>query len=456
MRLRHVMMMVSLMGATGLAGTLHAQEPPKFDTGMIPSQHIFLPDGEADASVFLISDTAGWSNTDEQEAKALVEKGAAVVGIDFPSYLAALRKDDGDCIYMISDVEALAQQIQRATGNSSYRPPIIAGIGEGGALALAMIAQSPVATIGEAVAVDPAAGIPLTKQLCTPASKEQRGDRMVYGLTDGELPAGVTVLFSKSADQDGRDHVAALTAAHPDIEVQDIDDAPADALLQTLSDRGEASGDADNPLGLPLTVLETAPKFDTMAVVYSGDGGWRDIDKEIGGALQSSGIPTVGVDSLRYFWSERKPQDVADDLTRIIDTYRHQWHVKHVLLVGYSFGADVLPATYNLLTDKEKQHIAQISLLAVSHEVDYEVSVSGWLGVAGDGSAGDPASDIRKIDPALVQCFYGTDDDDDDACPTLKDTPVEIIPVDGGHHFDGDYEALAKRITDGLTKRLGR
>ena len=247
----------------------------------------------------------------------------------------------------------------------------------------------------------------------------------------------------------------AFQAAHPDIEVQDTDDAPADALLQTLSDRVEASGDTDNPLGLPLTILETAPKFDTMAVVYSGDGGWRDIDKEIGGALQSSGIPTVGVDSLRYFWSERKPQEVADDLTRIIDTYRHQWHVKHVLLVGYSFGADILPATYNLLTDKEKQHIAQMSLLAVSHEVDYEVSVSGWLGVADDGSASDPANDIRKMDPALVQCFYGTDDDDD-ACPTLKDTPVEIIPVDGGHHFDGDYEALAKRITDGLTKRLKR
>ena len=48
-----------------------------------------------------------------------------------------------------------------------------------------------------------------------------------------------------------------------------------------------------------------------MAVIYSGDGGWRDIDKDIAGALQEKGIPVVGVDSLRYFWSEKTPDQVA-------------------------------------------------------------------------------------------------------------------------------------------------
>src|SRR5690606_16108426 len=148
--------------------------------------------------------------------------------------------------------------------------------------------------------------------------------------------------------------------------------------------------------------------YDTMAVVYSGDGGWRDIDKDVAGILQQRGIPVVGVDSLRYFWSERKPQETADDLGRIIDSYRRQWNVHHVLLVGYSFGADILPATYNLLGAEDRERVRQISLLALSHQVDYEISVTGWLGVSGDGAAGDPVSDIAKIDPRLVQCIYGT------------------------------------------------
>ena len=172
-------------------------------------------------------------------------------------------------------------------------------------------------------------------------------------------------------------------------------------MSQALADRVDAAGDADTPLGLPLTVLKAKPAFDTMAVVYSGDGGWRDIDKEVAGALQRRGIPVVGVDSLRYFWSERKPQETADDLARIIDAFRKEWGVEHVLLVGYSFGADILPATYNLLTPDDRKRVPQMTLMALSRQVDYEISVTGWLGVAGAGAGGDPVNDIAKIDAAL-------------------------------------------------------
>ncbi|MGG2475679.1 AcvB/VirJ family lysyl-phosphatidylglycerol hydrolase, partial [Rhizobium sp. BR5] len=91
------------------------------------------------------------------------------------------------------------------------------------------------------------------------------------------------------------------------------------------------------------------PVMDTMAVIYSGDGGWRDLDEEVGSALQKQGVPVIGVDALRYFWKEKEPQEVASDLARIIDTYRKEWKVRNVVLIGYSFGADIIPATYNLL-----------------------------------------------------------------------------------------------------------
>ena len=90
--------------------------------------------------------------------------------------------------------------------------------------------------------------------------------------------------------------------------------------------------------------------------------------------------------------------------------------------------------------------------MALSHEADYEVSVVGWLGVS-SGGAGDPVDDIAKIDPRLVQCIYGTDESDD-ACPTLKGKGIELIGINGGHHFDGDYEALAQRILTSLQGRL--
>lgn len=435
------------------ASAARSEDPAAFDTGMIPSPHILLPTGDVAAAVVLISDKAGWSDKEDTLAKSLTDGGALVIGIDLPSYLASLAKDDGDCIYMVSDIEALSQQVQRAAKNNDYHLPIVAGAGAGGALALAIAAQTPAATIGQTLAIDPEAGIALSKQLCTPADKKKVGDRMVYGLTDGPLPDPVTVLFTQDAPADGRAHVTELTAKHSDIEITETDDDMWTAFSDALSALVSASAGEDNPLGLPLTVLETKPTRDTMAIVYSGDGGWRDIDKEVGDVLQQQGMPVVGIDSLRYFWSERQPQETADDLHRIIAFYGKRWNVKHILLIGYSFGADILPRTYNLLPQADKDRVAQVSLLAVSHQVDYKISVLGWLGAAAADGAGDPADDITKMKPAIVQCVYGTDEEDD-VCATLKDTGVEVIAIDGGHHFDEDYPALVKRILDGFDRRL--
>jgi len=439
--------MLSLSTSAAMAQT-------KYDSGLIPNPVILLPDATATSLVVLLSDSAGWGTVEQKEAERLQGNGSIVIGIDTPAYLTALSKDDGDCIYMISDIEDLAHQTERNSGNTAYLPPIVAGIGGGGALALAMLAQTPQATMGQTLAIDPKAGIPLKQQLCTPAEKSASGDGMIYGLTDGALPDPATVVFSPVATADGRKHVESLLAKHPDIDIRETNDTAAVALPGLL-DEFIAAGNVAQPLGMPLDVLEvSAPTHDTMAVVYSGDGGWRDLDRQVAGFLQQQGIPVVGVDSLKYFWSAKTPQQTADDLAKIIRVYEKRWNVHHILLVGYSFGADVLPATYNRLPDHLRAKVAQISLMALSHQVDYEISVTGWLGATGDGAGGDPVTDIKLIDANLIQCFYGSDEEED-ACRDLKALHIDTTEIDGGHHFDGDYEKLTASIVAGLVKRLG-
>ncbi len=450
-------------GATTPAATTPAQPAPQptgtppsgdYQSGMIPQPRIFLPGGkDLSGMVFLISQGDGWGTREEAQAKELVAAGAAVVGIDYRDYLRSLAADDGDCVYMVSDIEDMAQQVQRRIGNPVYRHPIVAGIGDGGAVALAMISQSPLATISAAVAVDPAAGIPLAKELCTPASKDKAGDRTIYGFQDGPIPAAVTIGFTPQADAAGRAHAQSLKQGHSEVDIVEQEGKPADAFMDLLTDAVSETSQSNQPLDLPLTILDTKPTTNTMAIIYSGDGGWRDLDSEVGGYLQQQGIPVVGIDSLRYFWAERTPQETAADLGRIMDTYRRKWGVSNIVLIGYSFGADVIPASFNLLSKADKSRVRQISLLALSKEVDFVISVTGWLGVAGDGKGGNTVEAISKIDPKIVQCVYGTDEDDD-PCMSLKDKGVETIPVDGGHHFDEDYEALGKRIVDSLHTRL--
>ncbi len=166
---------------------------------------------------------------------------------------------------MISDIESVAQQVQRSLGNGNYKTPIIAGIGEGGALVLGMASQTPPATIGEAVAIDPKAAVPLQKELCTPADKKTVPEGIIYGLSEGELPMPISIIQSKSADEESKRHSKELQAAHPDVDIESVDAEPVDALLKALSDAIVASAALEEPLGLPLTILDTKPKWDTIA-----------------------------------------------------------------------------------------------------------------------------------------------------------------------------------------------
>jgi type IV secretory pathway VirJ component len=213
-----------------------------------------------------------------------------------------------------------------------------------------------------------------------------------------------------------------------------------------------ADADASAVSSLPIEELQAAGPSPTLAIIYSGDGGWQDLDKTIGETLQKKGISAVGVDSLRYFWSTQTPDQTAKDLAHIIDHYTKAWGAQRVILVGYSFGANVLPFAYNRLPAAEKAKIDQISLLGLAERTDFEIRVTGWLGVSADTDAPSVLPELKTIDPARIQCFYG-EDEDDTVCPNPALAATEVIKTTGGHHFDGDYDSLAQTIIDGAAKR---
>lgn len=226
---------------------------------------------------------------------------------------------------------------------------------------------------------------------------------------------------------------------------------PEAALHESESpDSATTIPDAKGVADLPLVELPVATPNDTFAVLYSGDGGWRDLDRDVAAILQRRGLPVVGVDVLRYFWARRTPERAARDLGRIIDAYRHKWGASKVVLIGYSFGADVLPALYNRLPAAERAAVVQVSLLGFAATADFEVTAAGWLQQQ-RSDALSTLPEVRRIDPRRVQCFYGVDDDEA-ACPQIGNG-AELIRTTGGHHFDGDYEALARHIMHGMTRR---
>jgi len=170
-------------------------------------------------------------------------------------------------------------------------------------------------------------------------------------------------------------------------------------------------------------------------------------------ALQKDGVSVIGIDALRYFWNEKTPEQTAHDLARVIQTYSARWHVSHVALIGYSFGADVMPFAYNRLPEAARARVSYVSLMGFAPAADFQIRVTGWLGMPASDEARPVGPELAKLPPAMVQCIYG-EKEEDTLCPSLTKTGIEVIRTPGDHHFGGDYNALARRILSGWQKQI--
>lgn len=408
----------------------------------------FLPDTPPTGTVVIFSDAGGWGQVERGVAQALTKQGFAVVGVDLPRSMQRIRARQSGCSILIGEVEAISHALQRKTGARAYHFPVLAGVGEGGTMALAVATQAAAATLSGVVAVDPLPAPAVREALCGNDGRPVSDANAL--LMPPPLPFTVELLASAQSGSSARKLIARLAMGRADLQASESAESPAAALLAGVGRAGQPS--QDDALGeLPLIELPAQDlATGTFAVFYSGDGGWRDLDKDVAALLQREGLPVVGLDVLRYFWSLRSPEQGARDLARIIDTYARRWKASRVVLIGYSFGADVLPAIYNRLPAETKGRVIQISLLGFSTGANFEVTVSGWLGQKHAGTL-PTLPEALRIDQHLLQCFIG-EEDDNAGCEGLG-SGAEIIRTRGGHHFDGDYDALARRILLGARQR---
>lgn len=220
-------------------------------------------------------------------------------------------------------------------------------------------------------------------------------------------------------------------------------------LRKTLmgSDKGNGG------LNIPVVEVPAGQAKDTVTLFLSGDGGWRDLDRDVAGEMAKIGYPVVGIDTLRYYWQHKSPEQSATDLAELMQHYRQKWGTKRFVLTGYSFGADVLPAIYNRLPEAEQQRVDAIILLAFARTGSFEIEVEGWLGNAGKEAATGP--EMTKLPADKVLCIYGEEEVDESGC-TDKTAVGEAMKLPGGHHFDENYPALAQRLVDAIEKRQGK
>lgn len=327
-----------------------------------------------------------------------------------------------DCMAQRAAFDAALKQLGSA-------PDVVGGIGPGASLAWQWLAgQSN--DKARAVSVDFAVEQPNCK-----AEVPKKADHGSWSVAWNDWPDDVSATFVRGQ-------------ANAQNSISDYDVKLPQLLKAQLTQA--VLGQDHKGLKMPVVEVPAAGHNDTVTLFLSGDGGWRDLDKDVAEDMAKTGYPVVGIDTLRYYWQHKSPEESAEDLVELMQYYRQKWGAKRFVLAGYSFGADVLPATYNRLPAEDQARVDSMILLAFARSGSFEIAVEGWLGQEGKEAPTGP--ELAKVPADKVLCVYGAEEANESGC-TEATNQGEKLQLPGGHHFDENYPALAQRLIKAIDQR---
>jgi type IV secretory pathway VirJ component len=433
-------------------------EPPAMAHGLFSDVRVFRPTGPAHQFVMLVTDGVTPTARETLMLRTMVDADAMVATVPFAPFYRKLAAQDGRCTYGPGAFENLSRHLQAFEHVPGYLVPMLAGADDASTYVYSVLAQAPAGAFAGGVSLGFCPRLALKTPPCATNALRTQAPA-APGVVELAPPA--TAFASPwIAVQD--DAQAACTAASRSF-VQQVPRAEWVALGAdgSAADSMAAFGRAYRTLALPqvalgappaqladLPIVEVPAAGDgkRFAVLLSGDGGWAGIDKSLGTALAAQGVPVAGFDSLRYFWSARRPDELAADLDRVIRYYAARWGRSDVLLVGYSQGADVLPFALNRLPPATRASVRLTALLGPGQKASFEFHLANWIGPSGDLAI---APEALKLRAANTLCIYGLEEKDS-LCPELAPEHARAMPLAGGHHFGGEYGVLAARILQAM------
>jgi type IV secretory pathway VirJ component len=417
-----------------------------------------------------VSGDGGWNLGVVDMARELASLDALVVGIDINYFLKQMEASGEKCLYPAADFEALSKFVQMKLNYPSYRTPILVGYSSGATLIYAALVQAPSNTFLGGVSMGFCPDLMLTKPMC-------RGSGLEW--TSGPKGKGYVFLPATSLEvpwialQGTIDQVCEPTATEsyvkkvPQGEVivlpkvghgfsvpknwmpqfrQAFSRVSARAEKEDASPKTAPDAGSQPLSDLPLVeVPATGGNTNLMGIIITGDGGWGVTDRGIAKSLAAKGMPVVGLNSLRYFWKQKTAEQAAADLNRILQHYCALWKRTEAVVIGYSFGADVLPFMLNRIPDESRQKIRAITLLGLSSTADFQFHWTDWIAARKRSTSQMVRPEVEKLRGRKMLCFYGTEDDDA-LCRQLAPGLVKAIPIQGGHRFGSGYQPIVDAI----------
>ncbi|HKI90483.1 MAG TPA: AcvB/VirJ family lysyl-phosphatidylglycerol hydrolase, partial [Draconibacterium sp.] len=158
---------------------------------------------------------------------------------------------------------------------------------------------------------------------------------------------------------------------------------------------------------LPLEASLSKGKRNDLVLYLTGDGGWNSFSQKLKEEFEKKGYGVVSLNSRKYFWKGKSPEVFARDMEKISNYFMGNWKKASLIIVGYSFGADVASFLPNLLTTDLKQKIKKIALLSPSASTDFEVRLSDLLATTDDAARKYKVGGEIKKNRLPMACIFG-------------------------------------------------
>lgn len=190
----------------------------------------------------------------------------------------------------------------------------------------------------------------------------------------------------------------------------------------------------------------------TAAVIFSGDMGFKvGMGPRMAEQLTAAGIPVTGVSSLIHFRMRRTPDEVRAFVQDAMDHARAVTGAQRLILIGQSYGADMLHVGLAALPRSERRRVALVEFVVPTDTVYFRISPGELFEWTAPDAPALPTA--RKLTWVPVLCVRGIEETNS-LCPMLSQPNVEHVALPGGHALHWDSDALGPVLLQKIRETL--
>lgn len=404
-------------------------KPTKRTVGKFGEVEIYAQRAEPKLAVFILHDDANWTAEAAEIGESVASDKNLAVIVNLRKY-ADSRTKQAFCSGITGDLDELNKSLQKSLGYKHPVPAILLGKALGLNVAEVALSQSASETFAGFMAVR-SCGEEKKSSYCSVARHLDSG-----AIQPPFSCAGANRTTASVATEQ-------VISAHRALQRKSWVASIKDRMYSLASLPSGDEHDKD------VSIVEVVPAKVTsehLVVLYSGDGGWATFVQKLSAQFASKGVPVLGINSLKYFWNKKSPEEAAQDLEKLLAEYTEKYHSKYIHLIGFSYGADVVPFIVSRLPAARQQQIDRLTLLSIGKLAEFEVHVKNW--VSDEQFGVEILPELRKLKLARMDCIFGEEEAADSVCADLQDHAMKVEKLPGGHFLNWDTEGVFHRIEE--------